>query len=148
MSNLQDGGRIIIGIENGTFERKGIASEHKKTFDIDIMKDQMTAYADPHVDFHVKFIVDDDKKEYAIIRVLSFSEVPIICKRDSDDLKAGAIYYRNSNRRAESAIVSNSYDMRNLIELAAIRMMRKKVSLGYTVSSSVESQLDKELDGL
>ena len=61
MSNVQDGGHIVIGVEetsNGQFNRCGIKSEDQKTYDIDTMKDQMAAFADPHVDFSLQLSVD------------------------------------------------------------------------------------------
>ncbi len=148
LSNVQDGGHIIIGVEDGSFNRKGITATQKETYKIDVMKDQMTAFADPHVNFTIDFPKDRDEKEYAVIRVFQFEEVPVICRKDSNDTKAGTLYYRNKNRRAESAPVSNSYDMRDIIQLATIRMMQRKVELGFTVSSSVKKKLDDELNGL
>ncbi len=148
LSNVQDGGYIIIGVEDGNFSRKGITFAQKETYKIDIMKDQMTAFADPHVNFSIDFPKDREGKEYAVIHVFQFEEVPVICRKDSFDTKAGVLYYRNKNRRVESAPVSNSYDMRDIIQLATIRMMQRKIELGFTVSASIKKKLDDELNGL
>ena len=148
LSNVQDGGYIIIGVEDENFQRKGITKTQKETYKIDVMKDQITAFADPHVNFTLDFSKDREGKEYAVIHVFQFEEVPVICRKDSVDTKAGTIYYRNKNRRAESAPVSNSYDMRDIIQLATIRMMQRKVELGFTVTASVKKKLDDELNGL
>lgn len=148
LSNVQDGGYIIIGVEDESFNRQGITNAQKETYKIDAMKDQMTAFADPHVNFILDFPKDRDGKEYAFIRVFQFEEVPVICRKDSADTKAGMLYYRNKNRRAESAPISNSYDMRDIVQLATIRMMQRKVELGFTVAASVKKKLDDELNGL
>jgi predicted HTH transcriptional regulator len=144
-SNVQDGGKIIIGIEDETFVRQGITDTQRRSYKIDIMRDQMTSFADPHVNFSVEFPVDKDGKQYTCIRVEPFEDVPVICRKDSADTKAGTIYYRNRNRRVESASVSNSYDMREIVEVATVRMMRKKQRVGFSVDSkTVQQQSDSE----
>jgi predicted HTH transcriptional regulator len=148
LANVQDGGYIIIGVEDGTFKRQGISNHQKMTYNIDIMRDQMTSFADPHVNFTVEFPPDRNDIEYAVIRVFQFEEIPVICRKNSGDTKAGLIYYRNKNRRVESAPVSNSYDMRDIIELATVRMMQRKTELGFRVEQSVKKKLDEELKGL
>jgi hypothetical protein len=71
------------------------------------------------------------------------------------------IYYRNSNRRIESAPISNSNDLRDLIELAASKKMKSFQKLGLTIAQSEDPKrlridiisndkrkLDEELGGL
>ena len=163
LSNVQDGGLLIIGIEDKTFNRQGITPAQRDSYKIDMMKDQMTSFADPHVNFSVDFPTDNDGKQYACIRVEPFEEIPVICRKDSADTKAGVIYYRNRNRRVESAAVSNSYDMREIVEIATIRMMQKKQRIGFFADSGLAKQqneveadtiadarakLNEELEGL
>jgi predicted HTH transcriptional regulator len=137
MANVQDGGYIIIGVEEGTtFIRQGITLKQKESFKLDIMRDQMARFADPRVVFTVEFPRDKDDREYAVIRVLPFDEVPVICAVGNGELRPGIIYYRNSDKRPESAPVSNAYDMRDIISTAAERMMRRLVAKGFTVHSA------------
>lgn len=160
-SNVQDGGTIIIGIEDGTFHRQGISEEQRKTYKIDVMRDQMTSFADPHVNFSIDVPIDNDTRQYVCIRIEPFEEIPVICRKDSADTRAGVIYYRNRNRRVESAAVSNSYDMQEIIEIAAVRMMLKKQRVGFSVTADgsrpqketdafaiARKEFDKELEGL
>ena len=150
MSNVQDGGTIVIGIEDVTFNCLGVTSVQRDTYNIDIMKSQITHYADPHVNFKVQVITDIDGKEYVAITVFPFEDVPVICKKDSVDTHAGVIYHRNRNGVAQSASVSNSYDMRDIITTATVKMMQKMTKAGFTVNGvvTVEDTLNSELEGL
>lgn len=148
MSNVQDGGTILIGVEDATWKRQGVSDQVEETYNFDKMKDEMSSFADPYVDFLIYKPKDRDKKQYVVIRVLPFREVPVICKRDSKQTKKGAIYYRNIDRRPESAIVSNAYDMRNIIEVAVARRMKRIRELGFTVETGDRERLDNELEGL
>ena len=150
LSNLRDGGEIVIGIsqsENAII-REGITEGHKKTFNFDVMKDQMSEFADPIVDFDLKFVKDKQAREFAIIIVKEFRELPVICKKGSRETSKGSIYYRSSHRRPESAPVSNSYDMRQILELATLKMMRRWNQLGLLVPRQDEQNFDEELKGI
>lgn len=148
LSNVQDGGYVIIGVDDGTFQRQGVSVQQKETYEIDIMKDQMAAFADPHVNFTVDFPQDRNGLIYVVIKVFPFEEIPVICRKNGRDAKAGVLYYRNKNRRVESAAISNSYDMRGVIELAAIKMMQRKVGVGFMIRGSVKQKMDEEIKGL
>lgn len=150
LSNVQDGGYIIVGVResNNTFERTGITPEHKTTFDVDTMKDQMSSFADPNVNFSVEFIKDRAGLEFVVITVFSFKTVPVICSKDTRDTHRGKIYYRNTNRRVESAPVSNSHDLQHIIEIATVRKMQHWSGLGLSVNKSIKEKLEEELQGL
>lgn len=146
MTNITDGGRIIIGVAqetNGTFKRTGIKPDHKKTYIVDIMKDQLAKYTDPFVEFSVSFPVDTRGIEYCVIRVEPFKEVPVICKIPDTNrgLYAGGVYYRNRNKRVESALVSNSYDMRDIIERSVIKMHNRAQQIGYIFPPETRDEL-------
>lgn len=146
MTNTIDGGRIIVGVAEkpkGVFIRKGITVDHKKTYQVDIMKDQLAKYADPFVEFSVYFLKDSNGIEFGVIRVDPFIEVPVICKVPDEDsgLIAGGVYYRNRNRKVESALVSNSYDMRDIIERAMLKMRYKAKQVGYKLPVDTDTEL-------
>jgi len=151
LTNCRDGGYIIIGIEDRTFARQGVDPAIKDTYQIEIMRDQLTKYADPHVNIDVSFPRDVSGNQYVAIEVASFLEIPVICRSNGPDTRQGVIYYRNSNRRVESAPVSNSYDMRDIITLAVARTRERlrATGLGPTASDrSIIDRLDEELGGL
>lgn len=95
--------------------------------------------------------MDSNGKQYVAIKVAPFRDIPVICRRDGADVKAGAIYYRTTNRRVESAAINNASDMRDLITTAAARMREGLRQLGVEISSPVDAfrrQLDEELGDL
>lgn len=148
-SNVQDGGYIVVGFDDKSFERVGISEEQLSTFDQETMQDQMANYADPFVAFTVHKIVDDEGLNFAVIRVQEFPEVPVVCKMDSNDLHQGRLYYRSRRRRPESEAVSNSFDLRDILDRATIKMMAKRKSQGYTTESTEQKNYyDEELGGL
>jgi predicted HTH transcriptional regulator len=154
MANVRQGGVIIIGLEEikepeGTrYSRKGVSPECRKTYEVDRMKDQVSNFADPFVAFTVDFPRDRDGKEYVTIEVSSFEEIPVVCKKDGKDLYNGKLYYRNRNRRVESAPVSNATDMREIIMLAASRMMKRLGEFGFITLDTDRKKFDDELEGL
>jgi predicted HTH transcriptional regulator len=151
LANVRDGGSIVIGIEDQTFARQGVDATTKKTYRIDVMRDQLAKYADPHVAFEVNFLHDSTGLEYAVIEVAPFRDIPVICRADSADTRAGTMYYRNSNRRIESGAISNSYDMRDIILTAVARTQLHLQGVGLQITTrtdKVKDYLDRELGGL
>lgn len=149
-SNVQDGGYIVIGFDDKTFKRVGVTETQAKTFDQEKMQDQMANYADPFVTFAVfNDIVDATKLRFVVIRVFEFPEIPVVCKADSKDTSQGKVYYRSRRRRPESEPVSNSFDMRDILDRATVKLMGKRKSQGYTAESvEQKNYYDEELGGL
>ncbi len=157
MSNMEDGGNIVIGVEelyNGRFNPCGIKPEDKETYNIDTMKDQMGGFADPHADFSLHFSEDKEERHYVVIRVHPFKEVPVICKKSSKDTNVGVMYFRNRDKCVQSAPISNSFDLRTVLERAAFMKMRKlhsaieSADLKVTPKQTVSEILDQEIQDL
>lgn len=150
MSNLRDGGHIVVGVreEPTGFVAEGVCDENLNSYNVDRIRDDMFKYADPPIDLRVFYPTDSEGHKYVVLKVLSFREVPVLSKRDDGDLKAHTLYYRNSNRRVESAPISNSHDLRDIIELAAVRLMQRRKSYGYIVESHDNQILDEEFNSL
>lgn len=134
MSNTRDGGHIIIGVEEqgNSYVPTGMRQEDLNTYDRDTIKDTVGEYADPYVDFSVDTGLYQDKR-FLVITVREFDEIPVICKKDGRDLTRGTIYTRTRTRRPESARVSTQADMREIIELAVDKGVRKLQQRGYTL---------------
>jgi predicted HTH transcriptional regulator len=148
MSNLQDGGRIVFGVEDETYARIGLSEGEITSFNLDTMKDQVAEYADPYVSFRKEIAIDRQGKKYVILTIGSFDELPVICKKDGPDLQKGTVYFRSKTQKPQSARVSNSNDMREIIEVAAVRRMQRLRRIGLVAEKTDEYDFKKELGGL
>lgn len=142
MSNTPSGGVIIVGIEDKTCQGLGLDEDQLKSFDLETMQDQIRNYADPFVKFSLEKFLYSDGKRYVIIKVEEFQEIPVIAKIDSKGIKAGTIYYRPSSGRPQSAPISNSGDMRDLLARALVKLANKSQTSG---SNNTQNIYDEEL---
>ena len=148
MANVQDGGRIIIGVEDESFKRQGVSVAQIETYKIDTMRDQIAPFADPQVIFKVHQPVDRTGLRYVVIDVSPFDEFPVICKRDGADVNVGTIYFRSRAQKPQSARVSNHSDLRDIVERSIARRMQKLRQLGFASPQAEKYDYDKELGGL
>lgn len=148
MANVIDGGRIVVGVEDGTFERQGLSPKQLATYKIDNMRDGVAPYADPHVVFKMDKVQDAGGLSYVVIQVQPFDDVPVICKSNGADVKDGKIYFRSRTRRPASAPIMNSAEMRELVERAAVRSARRLRRIGYAPEHAPGPDYDAELGDL
>lgn len=148
MANIVDGGRIIVGIEDGTLERQGLSEDQAASFEPEIMRDQIAPYADPRVVFRTEVVVDSGGLSFAVIEIEPFDDLPVVCKRDGADVRAGEIYYRSRVRRPQSARIDNSADMREVLERSAAHLMGRYRQLGFQPPADDQASFDDELGGL
>lgn len=156
MANLRDGGFIVIDVSerSGMAEPRGVAEEVVATFDPDAIRARINRYADPYVDVDV-FHCSIDGRSFIVIAVEEFAETPILCRRDGDGLRRGALYIR-SRRIPETSEVQTSTEMRELLDLATEKQFRRFAAmlstagfdLGSVRQASAERRLDEELEGL
>ncbi len=148
MANVRDGGRIIIGVEDGTFQRQGLTEDQIQTYNLDIMRDQIAPFADPMVQFRCEIVADREGRRYAVLEIASFEFTPVICRRGGEDVHAGTLYFRSRARRPQSARVENSTDLREIIEIATVRTMQRFGRLGLVAEVSKPYDYGSELEGL
>lgn len=125
MANIPDGGTIIIGMtKNGNlYEADGVVPEHLASYKVDDIQAYINRFADPFVKVQSTFVTVESKEFIAIV-VAEFDEIPVICGRNSTDLREGTVYTR-SNRIPESVPISSQTEMRELLELATDKGVRK-----------------------
>lgn len=148
MANVIDGGRIVVGVEDGTFNRQGLTPDQLATYSIDAMRDAIAPFAEPRVVFRRDIVTDLAGRAYVIIEVAPFEDVPVICRRDGDDVRAGVIYYRSRTRRPQSAAIASAAEMRDVVERAAALSARRLRRIGFVPDVPVGPDYTRELGGL
>lgn len=148
MANVQDGGLIVIGIEDETYTRVGLTDEQISTYNSETLRDRVAAFADPRVEFRVEVVKDRQGLKFVVIDVKPFETIPIVCRRDGSQLNEGDIYFRSRTGRPASARVSLSADMRDIIEIAIVRSRQRLAGIGFQPQAGSGPDYDQELDGL
>ena len=148
MANVQDGGRIVVGIDDGTLARVGLTPEQLATYDREAIQDQVAHFADPRVEFRIDKVADRNGFQFVVIEVRPFETIPVVCRRDGAGLNEGDIYSRSRTGRPASARVKSSADMRDIIEVAITRSRRRLAGIGLLPPLQPGPDYDEELGGL
>ena len=143
LSNLEYGGKVIIGIEDKNDNSDiltGMTKEQSDTYEPDRIKEFINNYADPELEIKLHKI-DKNGKYFIIINVLEFSEIPTVCKKDGDsgNLQQSKIYTR-PKRKPETTDNFSHSDMRELFDLAIEKRYKKQI-----MRHEKFSKLDKEV---
>lgn len=148
MANVIDGGRIVIGIKDGTGDRQSLSDDQAASYNIEKLRDEVAPFADPRVVFRCDIVIDREGRRLAVLSVSPFEDLPVICRKDGPDIAAGSIYFRSRTRRPASARVDNSADMRDIVERAAALSTRRLKRMGFMPVTEPGYDYDAELGGL
>lgn len=127
MANIPDGGVMVFGVDeisSGHFEPVGMNPDDANSFNQDDVSDFINGYADPFVELKVEKI-EYDGRQFVIIQIQEFAELPIICKKDGqENLRRGGVYTR-PRRKFESVLVPSQTEIREILEMAIDKRIRK-----------------------
>ena len=144
MSNRRDGGTIIIGVgdNQGVLNPIGLLPSDLSEWTYDALSDRVANYADPNSTFTLEKR-EYEGSSYVVLAVEEFSDVPVLCKRDYDDLlRAGACYVR-PRRKPETTEIPTQVDMRDLLDLAiekgVTRFLERARRVGLFISPTIET---------
>jgi predicted HTH transcriptional regulator len=129
MANRRGGGTLIIGVEDKktALNAVGLSDSQLESWKHDDVADKLATYADPYVSFDLEYFEFEDRR-FVIVRVHEFEEIPVLCKKQFDPvLRKGACYVRSMNK-PESVQVGTQEDMRELIELATEKRLRRFIA--------------------
>lgn len=146
MANRRDGGLVILGVEEIEKELilKGLSSEELLSLNYDNLSNIVNNYADPNIEFKTE-TVEYNSDKYLVIRIPEFIEIPIICKKNFKDiLREGACYVR-SKKKPESSEIPTQTEMRELLDLAKVKALRKYVTEAQQarIELSLETDIEK-----
>jgi hypothetical protein len=124
--NTQDGGLIVVGVRDDTLEPVGMTDADFSSFDVTKVNDFLHRYTDPQSFCEVQKLTVDGLK-FAVINVVEFKDIPIICKKAANSskdpsktiLKLGGVYIRTE--KATSVLVPSSEEMRDLVNRAVLK---------------------------
>ncbi len=164
MSNIRDGGAIVLGVEQQgqSFTPAGLTPNQASSFSHDALSPYVNKYADPSVELMVSSVVHESRS-FIVIEVAEFRQLPVVCKRDGTRwLRRGALYTR-SRGKIETCEVSTHEDMRELLDIATEKQFRNLLArlqrAGFSViesaagskealSESTRRKFDEQIDGL
>lgn len=152
MSNLEGGGRIVVGIsegESGEDRLAGMDEDASATFCTDDVSEFVNRYADPPVQIQMRR-VSDKGRHFVVLSVPEFDYQPILCRKSLDKdgkqyLEAGRLYCRPKGK-VESTSHLTYHDMRELLDRAVVKrhayLQRQFKDIG--MGTSMPDFFDKE----
>jgi hypothetical protein len=148
MANRRDGGRIVVGVteQGGVSNLVGLSDHELASWsDHDSISDRVAAYADPSIEFTITEMTDTAGQKFVVLEVTEFDSVPVICRKSYGNVLADGACYVRPRRKPESVPVRSAADMRDLIELATEKELRR--ILGTTRRAGVElTQVTSDAD--
>lgn len=135
LGNLRDGGYIIIGIDDSDPASlgPGLDDEQLRSWtDFDNLSRKLAVYADPPLRLDSDRMTLSSGSRVAVIQVHEFADVPHLCGKAYEDerdrlvLRKGALYVR-TRTAPETAEVADSIEMRDVLELAIEKGVRRFV---------------------
>ncbi len=159
MTNRRDGGVVVIGVEErgSVLNPVGLSQVDADSWrKNDHVINALASYMNPPASFDLK-IFEFQGKEFVVLEVHEFADIPTICKkryqRDHQSghhelvLREGACYIR-SRHKPETVDVSSLEQMRELLDLAIEKGVRKFVTQAQRAGMSIlgsNQQDDSEL---
>jgi hypothetical protein len=151
MSNIQDGGYLILGFEehDGSFEPVGLSEDDLKSYKYDDVCAEVSRYADPYATFLMEVIEDEESgRKFLVLSINEFEEIPVICRRNGlQNLQEGVLYTRSRRLPSTTAVPSQS-EMREIIDMAIKKGLRRFIENAQYAGiriEGVEDEYDKEL---
>ncbi len=146
MGNLRDGGYVLIGLDDRRLEemQPGLTENQAASWSFDDVARKFSEYSDPPLVFDLSELALTNGACVVLIKVSEFIDVPHICARQYDGaLRKGALYVR-SRGAAETVEVCDPVEMREVIDLAAGKGVRRFVETATRAGLNLSANSDSE----
>lgn len=135
LTNLRDGGSIVIGVDDRG-DPIGLTDVDEVTWNHDDVTARVAEYADPSVVFTIEHHRFQGERVVVIV-VEEFTDIPVLCKKEySGELIRGACYVR-SRRQPQTVPVPTQEDMRDLLDLAVEKRLRRYLATAQRAGAVV-----------
>jgi predicted HTH transcriptional regulator len=126
MSNIRDGGQVIIGVieEGEKLIPRGLNYDELSTWKFSDVADSIHPYVDPGIVFDLD-VFTYKEKQFIEILVHEFVDTPIICIRPFQDVLINGQCYVRTRRKPETIPPPSHAEMRDLLELASDKEVKK-----------------------
>ncbi len=146
MGNLRDGGYVVIGIDDKdpAALKPGLDTNQLESWlDYDTVASNMAVYADPPLHFETGIEELSNGAAVLVIQVHEFAVEPHICGKAFDPvLRKGALYVR-SRKLPATVEVEDSVEMRELVDLATEKGVRRFIQTAQRVGLRLDSDATK-----
>lgn len=143
MANKNDGGVVLVGVEDETLILKGLNKDQLETWTYDDVASRVKEYADPYIDFDLTKL-EVDKLWVVAIEVQAFDDLPVICCKEGPELRRGALYVRRRGGKIETVEVPSHVEMREVIERAGMLMARRILRSSLDIYEEFKNVSEKE----
>jgi len=145
MANHRDGGVVVVGVEeeaSGALCPVGVSKDDLATWKHDHLADAAATHTDPPLQFDLQ-VCPLDGLDFLVIEVKEFSDTPVLCKKHRTYagqvvLREGACYIR-PRRKPESVEVCTYADMRDLLDLATEKALRRFLRTAHSAGIGVDA---------
>jgi predicted HTH transcriptional regulator len=121
-SNSRDGGYLLIGVEDMTYEAIGLSDTDAKTWDQANVTESIGAFASPAPSVEIFRGNSNGGALLVCVRIVPFQDQPLVCIRDQQALdkkfitRRGALYVRTHGTQTKE--ITTQDELRQLLDWA------------------------------
>jgi hypothetical protein len=156
LANQRDGGNIVLGIDDrNPADSSGLSQQQLSEWtSLDAVADQLNRYCDPPLALRLEAREHPNGNAVVVVQIGEFSEIPSLCVKEYPGVLVLGQLYTRSLRKPESSIYHTHNEMREVIELATQKGLRRfrETAIGagvpWTVGPSDKDRFQEQIDAM